>query len=257
MDSADTSERVVIVTGAAQGIGLGITHELLAAGWRVAAWDIDEEALAALEEDMQGPRDLLPQHLDVSQEDQVRDGVAKAAEHFGRINGVVNNAGIAKPESGPVQQLSLSDWHKWIDADLTGPFLLARHTADHLAAAQGAMVNIASTRALQSEPNCEAYAAAKGGLVALTHALAISLSGKVRVNAISPGWIAVEDYQKPTQRQEPELTESDHEQHPAGRVGRPSDVASLCRFLLSDEAGFVTGENIVVDGGMTRKMIYQ
>jgi len=113
-----------------------------------------------------------------------------------------------------------------------------------------------STRALQSEPDCEAYAASKGGLVALTHALAVSLAGKVRVNAISPGWIAVEDFQKPSRRAPPQLRPEDHSQHPAGRVGQPVDIAALCAFLLSSDAGFITGENIVVDGGMTRKMIY-
>ncbi|MCW8195983.1 SDR family oxidoreductase [Proteobacteria bacterium 005FR1] len=257
----DTKEkpgsRVAIVTGGAQGIGLGITRELLAAGWRVAAWDIDDEALAALNGEMQGPRDLLTTKVDVAQEEDICRGVEEAVQHFGRIDGVVNNAGITKPYSGPVQQLALSDWQKWIDVDLTGPLLVAKHSADHLTATQGAIVNIASTRALMSEPNSEAYAAAKGGLVALTHALAISLSGKVRVNCISPGWIAVEDFKKPAKREEPQLSETDHKQHPAGRVGHPADVASLCHFLLSDKAGFITGENIVVDGGMTRKMIYE
>jgi NAD(P)-dependent dehydrogenase (short-subunit alcohol dehydrogenase family) len=258
VDTTNKPERgVVIVTGGAQGIGLGITRELLAATWRVAAWDIDEEALAALDAEVQGPRDLLTLKVDVAQEEDVRRGVAEVVKHFGRIDGLVNNAGIANPESGPVQQLALADWQKWIDVDLTGPFLVAKHTADHLAASKGAIVNIASTRAFMSEPHCEAYAAAKGGLVALTHALAISLTDRVRVNCISPGWIAVEDFKKPANRRDPQLSETDHKQHPAGRVGRPADVASLCHFLLSDEAGFITGENIVVDGGMTRTMIYQ
>lgn len=250
-------QKVVIVTGAAQGIGLGLSREMLAATWRVAAWDIDEEALAALDEEVQNPSKLLIQKVNVANEVDVRQGVAKVLQHFGRIDGVVNNAGIANPESGPVQQLGLSDWQEWLNVNLTAPFLLAKHTADHLAARQGAMVNIASTRAFQSEPDCEAYAAAKGGLLALTHALAISLAGKVRVNAISPGWIAVEDFKKPTERRAPQLSATDHRQHPAGRVGRPADVASLCHFLLTDSAGFITGENIMVDGGMTRRMIYQ
>ena len=106
-------------------------------------------------------------------------------------------------------------------------------------------MNIASTRALQSEPDTEAYAASKGGLVALTHALALSLGPEVRVNCISPGWIA----HQPVRRK-------DHAQHPAGRVGQPQDVAELVAYLLSDAAGFVTGQNFVIDGGMTKKMIY-
>ena len=119
--------------------------------------------------------------------------------------------------------------------------------APHLRRARGAIVNIASTRAVQSEPQTEAYAAAKGGMVALTHALAISLGPQVRVNCVSPGWI---DTGKT------KLRRVDHEQHPVGRVGRPEDVAQLVAFLLSDAAGFATGQDYILDGGMTRKMIY-
>jgi NAD(P)-dependent dehydrogenase (short-subunit alcohol dehydrogenase family) len=111
--------------------------------------------------------------------------------------------------------------------------------------ASGAIVNIASTRALQSEPDTEAYAAAKGGVVALTHALAMSLGPRVRVNCVSPGWIASAG-----------LSRKEHAQHPAGRAGRPEDIGEITAFLISDAAGFITGQNFVVDGGMTRKMIY-
>jgi NAD(P)-dependent dehydrogenase (short-subunit alcohol dehydrogenase family) len=132
-----------------------------------------------------------------------------------------------------------------IGVNLSGAFLAAKYCAPHLRRARGAIVNIASTRALQSEPDTEAYAASKGGLVALTHALAISLGPEVRVNCVSPGWIA-----------KGKLRRKDHAQHPVGRAGRPEDVAALVDFLLSDESGFVTGQNFVIDGGMTRKMIY-
>jgi NAD(P)-dependent dehydrogenase (short-subunit alcohol dehydrogenase family) len=118
------------------------------------------------------------------------------------------------------------------------------------------MPEIASTRALQSEPNGEAYAASKGGVVSLTHALAVSLGSDVRVNAISPGWIEVRDRQQKSRREEPVPSEADRMQHPAGRVGVPEDIASLVGYLLSPDAGFVTGQNFVVDGGMTKKMIY-
>jgi NAD(P)-dependent dehydrogenase (short-subunit alcohol dehydrogenase family) len=115
----------------------------------------------------------------------------------------------------------------------------------HLRKTAGSIVNIASTRALQSEPNTEAYAATKGGVVALTHALAMSLGPRIRVNCISPGWIA-----------KTKLSKKDHAQHPVGRAGRPQDVGELVAFLISDPAGFITGQNFVADGGMTRKMIY-
>ncbi|MEH6355409.1 MAG: SDR family oxidoreductase, partial [Marinobacter sp.] len=136
-----------------------------------------------------------------------------------------------------------------------GPFLMAKHAVPHLRLTRGAIINIASTRALQSEANTEAYAATKGGLVALTHALAVSLGPEVRVNCISPGWI---DTREPEAGQEPEsLNPRDHGQHPAGRVGKPDDIAAMVHYLMSPQAGFITGQNIVIDGGMVRKMIYE
>ena len=130
-----------------------------------------------------------------------------------------------------------------------GPFLCSRACIPHLAQRRGAIVNIASTRAYQSEPHGEPYAASKGGLIALTHALAASCRHRVRVNAIAPGWIVTD----PTE----ELTEDDHRQHWTGRVGRPRDVAELALFLLDGErSGFIDGQCIVCDGGMTRTMRY-
>jgi NAD(P)-dependent dehydrogenase (short-subunit alcohol dehydrogenase family) len=131
--------------------------------------------------------------------------------------------------------------------------LLAKHCAPYLRAHSGAIVNLASTRAGQSEPDTEAYAASKGGLLALTHALAISLGPEIRVNAVSPGWIDARD---PSARRAEPLTDADHAQHPAGRVGTVEDVAAMVAWLLSKNAGFVTGQEFVVDGGMTKKMIY-
>jgi NAD(P)-dependent dehydrogenase (short-subunit alcohol dehydrogenase family) len=121
---------------------------------------------------------------------------------------------------------------------------------------RGAVLNIASTRAIQSEADTEAYAASKGGLVALTHALAVSLGPDIRVNCISPGWVPTEAWRKPTARRRPSLSHADHAQHPAGRAGDPRDIGALAVHLLSPQAAFTTGAHLVVDGGMSRRMRY-
>ena len=242
---------VALVTGGAQGIGRGIAYHLHTRGYAVVVADIDAEAGA---ECAQWDLDFV--RTDMGDETSVADCVAQTLDRYGRLDALVNNAGIADPANGPVEQLSLEHWNRVIGVNLTGCFLGVKHAAAALRAAHGAVVNIASTRALQSEPDTEAYAASKGGIVALTHALAVSLGPDIRVNCISPGWIEVRDWQKEARAQTPDLSPEDHVQHPAGRVGRPADIASLAHFLLSAEAGFITGQNFVVDGGMTRKMIY-
>jgi hypothetical protein len=226
--------RTALVTGAAQGIGAGIARLLAERGYEVAIADLNK------------PRngDFFVR-TDVSSEPSVRACVQAVLRKLGRLDALINNAGIASPDNGPVEKLALEEWNRRIGTNLTGVFLMTKHCVPHLRAARGAIVNIASTRALQSEPGTEAYAASKGGVAALTHALAISLGPKVRVNCISPGWIA---HRK--------LRRKDHAQHPAGRAGRDADIAGLTAFLLSEAAGFITGQNFVVDGGMTRKMIY-
>ncbi len=253
--------KTAIITGGAQGIGRGTVHHLLERGWRVAALDKDAQALAELAALAPGEA-LLTVTCDVGKEAAVRDAFGKVAawqEAAGEDEGVdllVNNAGIADPVSGPIETLSLKDWHGWIDASLTAAFLCTRAAVAGLRARHGNIVNIASTRALQSEPDCEAYAAAKGGLVALTHALAISLGPDVRVNAILPGWIETGPWQKAADRKKPKHRAVDREQHPVGRIGEPRDIASAILWLADDATGFVTGQAIAIDGGMTKKMIY-
>lgn len=255
-DNAPLRDRVVLVTGGAQGIGRGIGQAVLRAGGRVVIGDLDRDAgRACLSEWDVGDRArFLP--LDVAREASVRAFVAKAHSAFGRIDGLVNNAGPAAPVIDPVSSLSMADWRRFIDSHLTGTFLCSKHALPALREAQGAILNIASSRVLQSEPHTEAYAAAKGGIVAFTHALAISEGPRVRVNAISPGWIVTDDWRKPNARRAPKLSRQDHTQHPVGRVGVPDDIGALAVHLLSDAAGFITGQNIVADGGMTRKMQY-
>jgi NAD(P)-dependent dehydrogenase (short-subunit alcohol dehydrogenase family) len=252
-----SERRVACVTGGAQGIGKGVAVELLRRGYAVAVVDVDEEAGDECLEELgeTGPLLFLP--ADVSDEDEVAACIEEAVGRLGRLDGLVNNAGLADPFHGPVEDLSLDTWLEVIDTNLTGAFLMVKHAVPHLRRAGGSIVNIASTRALQSEPDTEAYAASKGGLLALTHALALSLGPEVRVNAVSPGWIDVSAWKKRAQRHPAELSDADHLQHPAGRVGTPEDVAATVAFLLSDEAGFITGQNFVVDGGMTRKMVYE
>ncbi|WP_255494765.1 SDR family oxidoreductase [Luteibacter sp. Sphag1AF] len=247
--------KVVIVTGGAQGVGRGIAEAVLTAGGSVMIGDLDREAgQACLHEWDVGDRAAF-RVLDVSRESSVASFVAATLKRFGRLDGLVNNAGIAEAHTGPIEKLSWKEWSRRIDTNLGGVFLCAKHALVALRASNGAIVNISSSRAHQSEPHTEAYAASKGGVIALTHALAISV-GPVRVNAINPGWIVTDEWRKPSARRKPTLSPADHAQHPVGRAGIPPDIGALAVFLLSSQAGFITGENFTVDGGVARKMQY-
>ncbi|MHC2147945.1 NAD(P)-dependent dehydrogenase (short-subunit alcohol dehydrogenase family) [Pseudomonas sp. 210_17 TE3656] len=243
--------RVALVTGAARGIGLGIAAWLIAEGWQVVLTDLDRVRGAKAAKVLGDNAWFIG--MDVADEAQVKTGVAEVLGQFGRLDALVCNAAIADPHNTTLETLSLAYWNRVLAVNLGGPMLLAKHCAPYLRAHGGAIVNLASTRAAQSEPDTEAYAASKGGLLALTHALAVSLGPEIRVNAVSPGWIDARD---PSQRRAEPLSETDHAQHPAGRVGTVEDVAAMVAWLLSRNAGFVTGQEFVVDGGMTKKMIY-
>jgi NAD(P)-dependent dehydrogenase (short-subunit alcohol dehydrogenase family) len=247
--------KVVIVTGGAQGIGRGIAMQFLEAGASVVVADADAEALEEFRlERSSTPSVIHTVQCDVSSEDEVKKLVESALEQFGQIDFVINNAGIGINK--PLETLDLFDWNRVIGVNLTGAFLMTKHASPHLRKTRGSIVNIASTRGIMSEANTEAYSASKGGLLALTHALAVSLGPDVRVNAVSPGWIETRDRQKKSAQTEVQYSDADLAQHPVGRVGTPEDIAAMVLFLCSSDAGFVTGQNFVVDGGMTKKMIY-
>lgn len=245
--------KTAIVTGGAQGIGRATTQHLLAHGYRVAVWEADTDALAELRATFPSADNLLTIPCDVSSEEQVRWAIEQTVSYFGRVDALINNAGIGIEKS--LADFTLDDWNRVIGTNLTGTFLCSKFAAPHLSAQRGCIINIASTRAFQSEPDTFAYSASKGGIVALTHSLAISLGPALRVNCISPGWIDVSGL-RGIQSTPDELHPGDHEQHPAGRVGRADDIARLVLFLLAGENDFITGQNFIVDGGMTRKMIY-
>lgn len=220
--------RVAVVTGSAKGIGKAIAEEFRNAGARVCGIDI------------------LPNEYyvgDLGDKAVLEDFARQVIADCGHVDYLINNA---PPLMKGLDQCSYEEFSRALGVGVTAPFYLAKLFAPHFAPG-ASIVNISSSRDRMSQPQTESYTAAKGGISALTHALAVSLSGKVRVNSISPGWIDTGDavWESP-----------DAVQQPAGRVGNPLDIANMVLYLCSQKAGFLTGENICIDGGMTRQMIY-
>ena len=220
--------KIAVVTGGARGIGKCIREQFEAAGATVCVID------------------LLPNDYfvgDLADKVTLERFAAKVIADYGHVDYLINNAA---PKMCGIENCSYEDFEYALKVGVTAPFYLSKLFAPHLA--EGAsIVNISSSRDRMSQPGTESYTAAKGGISALTHALAVSLSGKVRVNSISPGWID-NNYTV--------YEGADAVQQPAGRVGNPRDIANMVLYLCSDMAGFITGENICIDGGMTRQMIY-
>jgi NAD(P)-dependent dehydrogenase (short-subunit alcohol dehydrogenase family) len=254
MQSRRFEDKVFLVTGGGRGIGRAIAKRLVEEGGRVCI--VDRDRHAGTDAAGEYGEAVMFVRGDVARERDVRSAVASCLRWGKRLDGVINNAAIADPHGGPIERLSLAKWQRFVDVNLTSAFLVVKHAVRHLRRTRGAIVNLGSTHALQSQRDTEPYAACKGAIVALSRTLAISLGPAIRVNCISPGWIATDELAPRDQRRPPKLSRADHAQHPVGRVGRPDDIAGLCAWLLSDEAGFVTGQNYVADGGMTAKMIY-
>jgi len=242
--------RVAVVTGAGAGIGRALAVAYAKEGAATALIDRDEAKLLETKSMILAEGGQARTYaLDLSVGEAIGETIGRIGSDHGRIDILVNNAGLGIFK--PPGELTIEEWDYVIHTNLRGTFLCSRAAAPVMKrGGGGAIVNIASTRAAMSEPHSEAYAASKGGIVALTHALAVSLGADgIRVNAISPGWIETGNYER--------LRSVDHAQHPAGRVGRPDDIVRACFYLTDPDNGFVTAENLTVDGGMTRKMIYE
>ncbi len=241
--------KVVVVTGGGRGIGQGVALAYAARGAQVIIAE-HQEKLGAETEDIITSKGYKGVHIptDVSDPQQIVTLMEMVQRRFGTIQILINNAGISRFESP--YELNVEDWDKIMNTNLRGVFLCSREAAKFMRMENsGSIVNIASTRAFQSEANSEAYAASKGGIIALTHALAASLAHDgIQVNAISPGWIETGSWD--------DLRDIDHVQHWSGRVGHVGDIANACLFLTHPENKFINGTNLIVDGGMTKTMIY-
>lgn len=241
---------IVVVTGSGKGIGKAIASMYASEGAKVIIAEKDEDLGSETERSILSSGGIAKYiNTDLRYPDQIKDLFLRTAELFGPPDILINNAGISVRKSP--YDITVEEWDNVINTNLRSVFLCSREAAALMRLhGGGSIVNISSTRAIMSEPDTEAYAATKGGIVALTHALAASFStDNIQVNCISPGWIETGDYSN--------LREIDHKQHFSGRVGKPDDIARTCLYLTQKANNFINGANIIIDGGMTRKMIYE
>ncbi len=232
-------QNICVITGSSGGIGQELARAFSLGNYKVIGLDVVENNLQEI--------DFIKVNL--QNENEILAAFKKIEEKYKHINVLVNNAGITKLHKN-IMELSTAEFDSVIDVNLRAAFICSKEFIRlNTGQAYGRIINIASTRYNQNEANYEAYGSSKGGLVAFTNSLAISLSDtKVTVNAVSPGWICTENYEQ--------LSELDHSQHPSGRVGKPCDIANACLFLADVKNDFVNAHNLIVDGGMTKKMIY-
>ena len=244
----ETSSKRVFITGGAEGIGKAIVEAFCLSGDQVAFCDINE---TAGQETAKATGSIFHK-VDVSDKDALESCIQRILSEWNDIDIIVNNVGISQFSS--ITETSVEDFDKILSINLRPVFITSRLLAIHRKEQSspnpyGRIINICSTRYLMSEPGSEGYAASKGGIYSLTHALALSLSEwNITVNSIAPGWIQTHDYDQ--------LQPEDHSQHPSRRVGKPEDIARMCLFLCEENNDFINGENITIDGGMTKKMIY-
>lgn len=249
--------KTVIVTGGGQGIGRAISRSFAFEGANVVLAESDEEAGIENERYIQAAGyEAAFIKTDVSDASAVEAMVSSAYNKYKSVHILVNNAAISG--FGNIFETPIADWDKAIAVNLSGVYYCSKFCAPIMRAQNfGNIINMASTRAFMSEPDTEAYSASKGGIVALTHSLAASLGQYgIRVNSVSPGWIDTSSWKKNSVAKQDSLSLEDHSQHLVGRVGIPNDIAEACLFLASDKSSFITGQNFIIDGGMTRKMIY-
>ena len=228
------TDKIAVVTGGANGIGRCIADMFRQHGARVAVVDMDASGV---------PCDLF-YHGDIADEQVLKDFTAQVANKFGHVDYLVNNACLTR--RGIFSGCSYEDFLYVQKVGVAAPYMLTKLLLPYFREGAG-VVNICSTRAFMSQADTESYSAAKGGILALTHSLSASLAGRVRVNAISPGWIDTTGSPQ---------SKPDHIQHPSGRIGTPPDIAKMALYLCSDDSSFINGENITIDGGMSKLMIY-
>ncbi len=244
--------KVCVITGGANGIGRCLVESFHREGYAVAFSDVDDQNGQALEKKINAQSgECLFYHGDMAEKASLASFANIVLDRFHQVNVLINNVCISK--KGIISGCSWEDFNYVLSLGVAAPYMLCHHMMNYFA--KGAsVVNISSTRAFMSQQDTESYSAAKGGISALTHALSVSLAGKARVNAVSPGWIDTGEYQKDGCLSS--YSQGDILQHPSRRVGKPEDIAAICLFLCGKDAGFITGQNFVVDGGMTKQMIY-